>query len=75
MQNDKNYATLKKVQPKFSPGWDEINGKIISTWNLGIMFTTGKIPTKILTKEISAICTLCVICVEVLPELKVFRLR
>jgi len=35
MRNDKNYATLKKVQPKFSPGWDEINGKIISTWNLG----------------------------------------
>ena len=31
----KNYAKLKKVQPKFSPGWDEINGKIISTWNLG----------------------------------------
>ena len=40
MQNDKNYATLKKVQPKFSPGWDEINGKIISTWNLGITIPT-----------------------------------
>jgi hypothetical protein len=37
MQNDKNYARLKNVQPKFSPGWDEINGKIISTWNLGII--------------------------------------
>jgi len=35
IQNDKNYAILKKVQPKFSPDWDEINGKIISTWNLG----------------------------------------
>jgi hypothetical protein len=36
MQNDKNHATLKKVQRNFSPGWGEINGKIISTWNLGI---------------------------------------
>jgi len=38
IQNDKNYAILKKVQPKFSPDWDEINGKIISTWNLGNMY-------------------------------------
>jgi len=43
MQNDKNYATLKKVQPKFSPGWDEINGKIISTWNLGDTILGGAI--------------------------------
>jgi hypothetical protein len=28
-------ATIKMVQPKFSPGLGEIDGKMISTWNLG----------------------------------------
>ena len=32
------------------------------------------IPIKILTKEISPICTLCVICLEELPEHKAFQL-
>ena len=35
MRNDKNNATLKKVQPKFSPGLGENDDKIILTWNLG----------------------------------------
>ena len=35
-RNDKNNATLKTVQPKFSPDWGENVGKIISTWNLGM---------------------------------------
>ena len=38
MQNGKNNATLKMVQPKFSPGLGENDGKFISTWNFG---TTG----------------------------------
>ena len=33
--NGKNNATIKMVQPKFSPGLCEIDGKMISTWNLG----------------------------------------
>ena len=33
--NGKNNATIKMVQPKFSPGLGEIDGKMISTWNLG----------------------------------------
>ena len=33
--NGKNNATLNMVQPKFSPGLGEIDGKMISTWNLG----------------------------------------
>jgi len=34
MRNNKNNATLKMVQPEFSPGLGEIDGKMISTWNL-----------------------------------------
>ena len=34
-RNDKNNATLKTVQPKFSPDWGENDRKIMSTWNLG----------------------------------------
>jgi hypothetical protein len=33
--NDKDNATIKMVQPKFSPGLGEIDGKMISTWNPG----------------------------------------
>ena len=33
--NGNNNATIKMVQPKFSPGLGEIDGKMISTWNLG----------------------------------------
>ena len=33
--NGKNNATIKMVQTKFSPGLGEIDGKMISTWNLG----------------------------------------
>jgi len=29
MRTDKNIATLKKVQPQFSPGLSENDGKII----------------------------------------------
>jgi len=36
--NGKNNATLDVVQPKFSPGLDEIDGKMISTWNLGFIY-------------------------------------
>jgi hypothetical protein len=36
--NGKDSATIKMVQPKFSPGLGEIDGKMISTWNLGILF-------------------------------------
>jgi hypothetical protein len=36
--NSKDSATIKMVQPKFSPGLGEIDGKMISTWNLGILF-------------------------------------
>ena len=36
MRNNKNNATLKVVQPGFSPGLGEIDGKMISTWNFGI---------------------------------------
>jgi hypothetical protein len=36
--NGKNNATLKMVQPKFSTGLGEIDGKMISTWNLGNTF-------------------------------------
>jgi hypothetical protein len=32
--NGKNNATLKMVQPKFSPGLGEIDGKMILTGNL-----------------------------------------
>jgi hypothetical protein len=35
MQNGKNNAKLKKVQPSFSPSLGENDGKIISTWNFG----------------------------------------
>jgi hypothetical protein len=33
----KNNATLKMVQPKVSPGLGEIDGKMISTWNFGMI--------------------------------------
>ena len=33
--NGKINATIKMVQPKFSPGLGEIDGKMISAWNLG----------------------------------------
>jgi hypothetical protein len=36
MRNDKNNATLNKVQPKFSPVLGENDGKIMWTWNLGL---------------------------------------
>ena len=39
MRNDKIIATIKKVQPKFSPGLGENDGRIIFTWNLGILNT------------------------------------
>ena len=32
VRNGKNNVTLKMVQPKFSPGLGEIDGKISSTW-------------------------------------------
>jgi hypothetical protein len=35
--NGKNNVTLKIVQPKFSPGLGEIDGKMNSTWNLGLI--------------------------------------
>ena len=35
--NGKNNATMKMVQPKFSPGLGEIDGKMISTWNSVIL--------------------------------------
>jgi hypothetical protein len=38
MRNDKNNAIIRKVQPKFSPGLGENDGKIILTWNLGYTF-------------------------------------
>jgi len=37
IQNGKNNAKLKKVQPRFSPRLGENDGKIISTWNFGII--------------------------------------
>jgi hypothetical protein len=40
-----NNVTLKMVQPKFSPGLGEIDGKIISTWNLGI--SRGEMPERV----------------------------
>ena len=36
MRNNKNNATLMKVQPQFSPGLGENDGRIIFTWNLGM---------------------------------------
>ena len=42
MRNDKNNATIRKVQPKFSPGLGENDGKIILTWNLGIQVNLSK---------------------------------
>jgi len=38
-RNDKNNATLKTVQPKFSPDWGENVDKNMSTWNLGIILS------------------------------------
>jgi hypothetical protein len=37
-RRDRFWVTLNMVQPKFSPGLGEIDGKMISTWNLGIIF-------------------------------------
>lgn len=34
-RRDRFWVTLNMVQPKFSPGLGEIDGKMISTWNLG----------------------------------------
>ena len=36
VQIGKNNAKLNKVPSKFSPSLGEIDGKMISTWNLGI---------------------------------------
>ena len=61
MQNDKNYATLKKVQPKFSPGWDEINGKIISTWNLGIIGANYQREDNLKRTQVAFICSVAIL--------------
>ena len=42
VRNDKNNATLKQVQPKFSPVLGENDGKLISTWNLDIKYVRIK---------------------------------